>query len=153
MVDMRSTPLPPCYVCVLSASEHIMRDACTTKQHAAIVDTRMLEASNHVLGKQVPDVAMCHIPAKNGGAIIALAQHRCHIGIWTAWLSKMPSIMRDMALDDIVHVIDKCPNMGKQLSIMQLSVADSASLVTLGLRPLADSLRSIVSQNKSGQIR
>ena len=133
---------------VMSASQHVLRNNFATKQQAAEFDRKVLDSFTQLLGKQVDNSSPCHLPTKNGGVNITIAEDRCHIAIWTAWLSSLPAVMRVLAVRNIDEFIDKCPNIGEQLSVVQKSVSDSTGLRTLGLQPLAISLRNIVPQKK-----
>lgn len=81
---------------------------------------------------------MCHFPAKHGGVNMVVVDDRCHIAMWTAWLTRLPSVMGSMGLDDMDELIDKCPNIVEQLSTVQTSVAQSIGLAILGAATIGD---------------
>lgn len=92
-----------------------MRNLFATTQPANQYGTEVLGAFIMVLGKHVPNATLCHYLAKLGGINIAVAEDRCHLTIWTAWLSSLPSVMRVMGLDDIGELFGQCPHMGGYL--------------------------------------
>lgn len=130
----------------MSASQHVMCNACAINQQAIQSGAKVLHVFGMVLGKQVPNAAMCHYPAKQGGVNIAVAEDRCRVASWSAGLASHPSVMRVMGLAAIQELVGKCPFIGDQLSTVQTAVAHSTGLATLGLLPLAISLKNRVDQ-------
>ena len=133
---------------VMSASQHVLRNNFATKQQAAEYDGAVLHTAAGILGKPVDALPATHLPVKHAGVNIAIAEDRCHLAIWSAWLASIPTIMRVFNVTHVDEFVAKCPTIGDQLGCIQKSVSDSTGLRTLGLQPLAVALKNLVQQKK-----